>query len=339
MFVHEPSLVQLAASPDDVLTLLTSLNKPMVALEDHPMDEGEATIWSVRREGEMTSTYVHLCLTGTKIGVFYRYEVDPYPDDLRGMVEAEALSFSESLGFIMDNTHYAELDAEERKQHLIGGPFEWTGISEDDALELAERSPEEAGPIDLGEASPAVNAESAGADAQEFLSDVEVDDAMRALMGSSPEGIEGPGMGAIDDEFERAVEEFISGDSIAGEEAAVPEPVALPDPALAPAPGTEEADGARSSLSRFSRRKSDSDIYEIRGLGPTRGGPGGSLEVAEAAVEDAPKPAEEAAVPDSVPDAAPTPALLQADTLSAVAEAGDPETRQRRARARFLASF
>lgn len=146
-------------------------------------------------------------------------------------------------------------------------------------------------------------------------------------------------MGAIDDEFERAVEEFISGGLIAGEEVAGSEPVALPEPAPAPASGTGEADGARSSLSRFSRRKADSDIYEIRGLGPTPGGPGAPLEVAESAVEDAPQRAGEADVPDEVPDAVPAPALLQADALSAAAEAGDPETRQRRARARFLASF
>lgn len=123
MFVREPALDQFAASPEDVLRLLTSLNNPMVALEDHPTDEAEATIYTIRRESDMASTYVYLCLHDSGAGFVYRFEADPYPEELREVVESEALGFTESLGFIMDDTHFSDLEANERKEFLARPPF------------------------------------------------------------------------------------------------------------------------------------------------------------------------------------------------------------------------
>lgn len=330
MFVREPSLLHLTASPDDVLTLLTSLNKPMVALEDQPMDEGEATIWSVRRESDMVSTYIHLSLTGKKIAVFYRYEVDPYPDDLRGMVEGEALGFAESMGFIMDNTHYAELDAEERKQHIERGPFEHAGIEDAGGPPVrggTEAVAREGGADAAGRGEQETFAVPGGAVARELPSDQEVDGAMRALAGAVP--LEGGAEEGIDDELERAVEEFISGDAAgrAAGSADVPGTEPLTGPREAAPPATRGKAPFQGELSRFRRRKAGGDIYEIRGRKAGAGRPGGAAEAAAPGGTSAPIEPVQA------------PALVPADALSPGAAAGDPETRARRARARFLASF
>jgi hypothetical protein len=123
MFEREASLTELAASADDILKLLMSLNSPAVALEGHRTDEADSMICTVQRESGMVSTYVYLCLRGSGEGVFYRYEVDPYPEDLREEVETQALSFAESLGFIMDDTHFHDLGADDRKELLERCPF------------------------------------------------------------------------------------------------------------------------------------------------------------------------------------------------------------------------
>lgn len=309
MFITEPSLTQLTASPDEVLSLLVSLNRPMVALEDHPTDEGEATICSLRRDSEMVSTYVHLCLYGSATGMFYRYEVDPYPEDLRDMVEGEALSFAESLGFIMDNTNFSELDDGERKQYLESGPFA-PGVS----CSASRFSSAEAGeaPSILGEQAPAEPVEAAdpaepldtepdspGIDEEDFNDD-DVDDAVRALIGEPQET----------PDFDRAVEEFI------GEE---------DDEEAVAAPAGEGE--SRAPLSRFQRRPSGADIYAIRGLAPE-------------AAPQAEAPDAIAAQPAGEPDAQaveelPPPAL---EAPSGAGD-GDSEARAKRARARYLASF
>lgn len=260
MFVHEPSLTHLTSSPDDILLLQVSLNRPMVALEDHPTDEGEATICSVRRESDMVSTYVYLCLRGNAMGMFYHYEADPYPEDLRDMVEGEALSFAESLGFIMDNTNFADLDAGERKHYLEGGPFQPGSTSS------ASTDEEEPAPVEVDEAA---------------VSDDEIADAVRALIEEEPAvateaALELPANADHEDEvddadFERAVQEFIGDDEPAIEDA---------------------ASESRAPLSRFQRKLSDAGIYAIRGMASGPGAAGIS-----AAGEDQGEPSAETAAP------------------------------------------
>ena len=295
MFVHEPSLTHLTSSPDDILLLQVSLNRPMVALEDHPTDEGEATICSVRRESDMVSTYVYLCLRGNAMGVFYHYEADPYPEDLRDMVEGEALSFTESLGFIMDNTHFTDLGAGERKQYLEKGAFQ-PGSS---CLEGMDEEAPAPAPAEVDDAS---------------VSDDDIADAVRALIEDEPAATtrsapELPADADLEDEgddadFERAVQEFIGKDEPAGD---------------------DSAPTSRAPLSRFKRKTSDAGIYEIRGMAS-----GPEAEETSTAGGDQDEPSGQAAGQAAAPPL---------EKESALTGDGDPETRSRRARARYLASF
>ena len=86
MFVRKPALDSLAVSSGDILLLLISLNRPMVALEDYATDEADATICSLRRESDMVSTVVHLLLQQGRTALFFTFESDPYPVDIRGPV-------------------------------------------------------------------------------------------------------------------------------------------------------------------------------------------------------------------------------------------------------------
>ncbi len=316
MFEREASLTELAASVDDILKLLMSLNSPAVALEGHPTDEADATICTVRQESGMVSTYVYLCLHGSGQGVFYRYEVDPYPEDLRGEVETKALSFAESLGFIMDDTHFHDLGADDRKDLLERCPFSGLAgeafrgdapglgtVAREASLEASMARPgEEAtgeAPVDLG----AVGEEALGeppteqeAFEQEVAAAVEeVTDLSSATGAAEVREPADPESAAEDPDFERAIREFIE-DS----------------PQETPAEGGP----ASAPLSRFKLRSSEGDIYAIRG----RAAEPAAQESAAEAPADEPSPA-------------------PADPERKGPEEADPAKQARRAKARYLASF
>jgi hypothetical protein len=269
-----------------------SLNSPAVALEGQPTDEADAMICTVRQESGMVSTYVYLCL------------------------ETKALSFAESLGFIMDDTHFNDLGADDRKDLLERCPFSGlpgeafpgdepgfgpvAGVASPEASET--RAGEEAvseAPVDLG----AVEEEEPGeppAEPEPF--EEEVAAAVEAVTESSSAAgaaevrePAGPEPAQEDPDFERAIREFIE-DS----------------PQEAPA----EGEPPQAPLSRFKLRSPESDIYAIRGRA-----------VEPAAQESA------AEAPADEPAPAPTEPERKAP------EEADPEKQARRAKARYLASF
>jgi hypothetical protein len=299
MFLREDALTQLDVSPEQVLLLLISINTPMVALEDRPTEEAESTICTVRRESDMVSTYVHLAFKRSG-GVFYRYESDLYPEDLRGPVESAALSFAESLGFIMDDKKFDELDPDARKtlleRAIFTGPRsaapETTSAAEEGAslLDSMEEDPslDPLGGIDLPGETPGAQAAS---DAP----------AAESTAGATPPAVaEITLVEEADDDREtdldRAIEQFMG-------------PLVAPA-AVSPAPTRE-----RPPLSRFRKRSTGADIYAIHGLARTAPDAGAPRDAAAGAAEPTPAPADVA-----------TPVE-------------DPEVRARRAKARFLASF
>lgn len=317
MFVRTATLTQLSASPGDILHLLTSLNRPMVALEDYPTDEADATICTVRRESDMVSTIVHLLLQQASTGVFFQFESDPYPEDLRGPVEEEALAFVEGLGFIMDDSHFGDLNQDGRKWLLERAIFTGTQgaapapagealeVAEDPALQYAPPAPEAAPEADE---NPSVEPSAFPTPAREreiVLLEVMQD--------------------ASDDDLDRAVAAFME-----------PPPTRLPQApppgnspaAPKPAPGGEQR--AAPSLSRFHRRKGSGDIYAIRGLGAAP-----AAAAAQAVARTAPVTQAEPAGPVPVPSSA----EMQPASPVPNPSTPDPETRRRRARARYLASF
>jgi hypothetical protein len=309
MFVRTATLTQLSVSSEDILHLLTSLNRPMVALEEYPTDEADATICTVRRESDMVSTIVHLLLQQANTGVFFHFESDPYPEDLRGPVEEEALAFVEGLGFIMDDSHYGDLDPDGRKALLERAIFTGArgaapapaGV----ALEVAE-DPALLYIPPAAEADPA-REEAPVPAALEREREIVLLDVMQD---------------ASDDDLDRAVAAFME------PPAQVPQ-ASPPEPKPAPAGGGR----ASPSLSRFHRRQGGADIYAIRGLGRAA-----APQAAPAAAPAQASIAEPGPVSAAAGDV-PTPPTAERQPATPEPPAPDPETRRRRARARYLASF
>jgi hypothetical protein len=303
MFLREDALTQLDVSPEQVLLLLISINTPMVALEDRPTEEAEATICTVRRESDMVSSYVHLAFKHSG-GVFYRYESDLYPEDLRGPVESAALSFAESLGFIMDDKKFDELDPDARKilleRAIFTGPRSATPAAPPETF----AAPEEGGSfLDSMEEDPSLDP-LGGIDlpggtqgAQEVSGALAAQSAAGARSPADAEiTLEDEADEEIETDLDRAIEQFMG-------------------PLVAPTAPLPAAPQDRAPLSRFRKRSAGADIYAIHGLARTASDDDAPRDAAAGAAEPTPAPAA---------DATPT---------------EDPEVRARRAKARFLASF
>jgi len=283
MFLRENALRQLDVSPEQVVFLLISLNTPMVALEDSPTQEAEATISTVRRESDMVSTFVHLTLKSSGAGIFYRYESDPYPEDLREPVESAALAFTESLGFIMEDARFGDLDAEGRKTLLERAIF--TGPRAEATADKVEafrdptdiaylRDPMEEDPsldplrgIGLpseDEASGEGTRRRAAEESSEPLSTNNVEITL-----------EEEAQDDFETDLDRAIDQFMG-------------------PVSAPAMPPTAVSVARAPLSRFGKRPAGADIYTIHGLSsptPEAAGPASiqAASVAPPEPDDAPE--------------------------------------------------
>jgi len=324
MFVRQPARESLAVSSGDILLLLISLNRPMVALEDYATDEADATICTVRRESDMVSTVVHLLLQQGRTALFYTFESDPYPEDLRGPVEEEAVDFVESLGFIMDDTRFADIGPDAQKE-LLERPIFTGALAEspppgaaepafevppDPAFQYDPMPPESLDALDPGSAAPA-----------EPLAPAP-ETPRREAPGPPPAG--DPFQVALPEaslqEMEIVLDEVFQDPRSMEARAQGRHPEPAPLPLVTPS-GTS-APEAGGSLSRFRRRGAAADLYTIHGIG-------GEEQIAEpgAPVRSAPAPAA-------------APARVEATPLPpSESPPADPDLRRRRARARFLASF
>jgi len=116
MYVLEHDLKGIDLGGKKVLTLIQSINQPMVAAADYPAEATQAFVVTVQASDQSIESFIYLHLTKTNQCVMYRYGDAPMMVDLMEDAETEALEFVESMGFIMDNLRYTKVDAGERAQ-------------------------------------------------------------------------------------------------------------------------------------------------------------------------------------------------------------------------------
>jgi hypothetical protein len=115
MYVLEAGLkaVQLQGT---ILTLIQSINRPMVAAADLPAEETQAFIVSVQSPTDRSiSAFIYLHLLQSNQCVIYRYSDAPFMGDRLEEAETEALDFVESMGFMMDNLRFNKLQSSEQE--------------------------------------------------------------------------------------------------------------------------------------------------------------------------------------------------------------------------------
>lgn len=123
MFAPEPRIKSVPVVREQVVSIIASLNKPHIAVPGKPAQEVQGYIVGVANAAGTITVFVYLHLTETRDSVVYldteRLRVTPaqYAE-----VEAEAIGFAESMGFMLENMNYQSLTPEQQTQLVTSLP-------------------------------------------------------------------------------------------------------------------------------------------------------------------------------------------------------------------------
>ncbi len=122
MFTVNHSLQKLDAQPSDVITLLVSTNRPIVAVTG-PSQQADAFIVSVRKgKSQPVVICFHIIQEGERL--FYTADKDPTSESARIALEQEAVRFTEDMGFMMVRESFDGFSPEKRSEYVTNlAPF------------------------------------------------------------------------------------------------------------------------------------------------------------------------------------------------------------------------
>jgi hypothetical protein len=120
MFEIQPSIRHLAAGPDQVISISNSVNHPLVVVPGRSSQMAEAFVVALREVGDLVVVFVCLWLDLDREQVVYASA--PIEEDELDAVQEEALAFCESMGFIMEETPFADLDRASQEDFLVRLP-------------------------------------------------------------------------------------------------------------------------------------------------------------------------------------------------------------------------
>lgn len=118
MFHPEPSIQYVQATRDHVVAIVESINQPQVQIPGKPAQTTHGHLVGVRNANGSFSIYVGLHLPRTGENVVYVHDKRQLGVDEYREVEIEGLHFLESMGFMLDNLNFRNLDAAARDELL-----------------------------------------------------------------------------------------------------------------------------------------------------------------------------------------------------------------------------
>ena len=123
MFVQLHGQTHLGISPDQVVAVIESINSPNISIPDMGTEPAQAYIVGLRLpSGSFTVTvYLHL-LHSNRACIF---AAEPLEVALEGYseLEAEAIQFTESMGFMLDNLNFRAQPPEQIARFIETLPF------------------------------------------------------------------------------------------------------------------------------------------------------------------------------------------------------------------------
>ena len=114
MFELDPSLKKVDAPPERVVSIITSLNNPSVMTDLPEPEPTLAFICSVQLDTGNFGMWIYLYHQSSHVARIYSWSEGEISRDQFPDVEAMALDFAESMGFVMDNAQYRKKPPEER---------------------------------------------------------------------------------------------------------------------------------------------------------------------------------------------------------------------------------
>jgi hypothetical protein len=123
MFEIDSGRTSLALPPDRILALVVSLNAPLVVANDMPVEPTRAYVCAYKEGGDRVGFSIYLHCVQSEKGAFYKHDGGLLSMSRFDEAMNEAMAFLESLGFMMDDLNWAELDRKRRAELVAETPL------------------------------------------------------------------------------------------------------------------------------------------------------------------------------------------------------------------------
>ncbi len=121
MFERNRKLTSLSPSPEAVVEIYTSINTPLVAVEENPTEQARGFIVIISQKKNEYDFYIFLHLLNSNKGVFYMAEKVSKND--YSETKNEAFNFVESMGFLMEKVFSIEEGVSKAEEYLKSLPM------------------------------------------------------------------------------------------------------------------------------------------------------------------------------------------------------------------------
>ncbi len=118
MLRPDPTVPFVAASREQVVALVESLNQPQISIPTKPPQAAQGHLVGVRNGNGSFSVYAVLFLTETRENVVYVHEPRELSFGEYRAAEADGLAFLESMGFMLDDLNFRSLSREAQEAAL-----------------------------------------------------------------------------------------------------------------------------------------------------------------------------------------------------------------------------
>lgn len=129
MYILQPQAQFIDFSHQTILSLIQSVNAPMVAAGDFPAEETQGFVVSLQARDQSIQVFIYLHLQGSNQCAIFRFDPSPIMGDRLQAAESEALDFVESMGFMMDNLNFSRLNAADQARLLKELPVFYTDLA------------------------------------------------------------------------------------------------------------------------------------------------------------------------------------------------------------------
>ncbi len=114
MFRPDPNLDHLDLSREAIVAIIESINHPHIGVPGHEPQTTRVTIVGSRNPDGTFSMHIVLYLEDDRANVVYVSDQPRFSREAYPQVEAEALNFIESMGFMVDNANFRKLSPEQQ---------------------------------------------------------------------------------------------------------------------------------------------------------------------------------------------------------------------------------
>lgn len=145
MFELDQTKSWVETSPERVIYLATSVNRPVVAPPEGSPEAAQSYI-CITKETQGFYVYIYLHLLSSNVGLLYRWDEGAVQRDMVANLQQNAIEFTESMGFMMSDLRYRELDQAGKKELFENTPLFFKDLSKfrtSEPEEIASVEPEE----------------------------------------------------------------------------------------------------------------------------------------------------------------------------------------------------